>query len=104
VRLKLDAALRLELERRGLEVLAYQPQHLFQGSRRLPLVPEEKDHWSVSIFRVGVVRWADGAFIGRADGETPSDAIRAILGRGDLRGSISRLTVEIDRLSAVLRA
>lgn len=104
VRLNIDAALRSQLQARGLEVLAYQPLHLFQGSRKLPLVAEPQDGWSVSIFRVGVERWADGAFVGRADGNSPSEAIRAILGRGDLRGSMSRLAVEIDRLTEVLRA
>lgn len=104
MRLNIDAALRSQLQARGFEVFAYQPLSLFQGTRKLALVAEPTDPWSVTIFRKGVSRWADGAYVGRADGETPADAIRAILGRGDLKGSISRLTVELDRLSAVLRA
>lgn len=104
VRLNIDAKLRSELHARGLEVLAYQPQSLFQGSRKLALVAEPSDPWSVTVFRAGVVRWADGAYVGQAYGETPAAAIRVILGRGDLKGSIAALGAEIDRLVGVLRA
>lgn len=104
VRLNIDPALRSQLAARGLEVLAYQPQHLFQGSRKLALVAEATDRWSVSIFRKGIVRWADGAFVGQAYGDTPGEAIREIVGRGDLIGAVAALGAEIDRLVGVLRA
>lgn len=104
VRLNLEAKLRSELERRGLEVLAYQPQHLFQGSRKLDRVPQDGDPWSVHVFRKGIVRWADGAHVGQACADSPSEAIRTILGRGDLKGALAALAAEIDGLTAVLRA
>lgn len=97
---------RARLAARNAEAIGYQPISLFRRDppRKLDRVPRDDDPWRVTVRRIGMVSWQDGATIGHGEGATLDVAIDRALGPGDMLGSMARLGAEIDNLVVVLRA
>lgn len=99
---KLPPALRARLKAAGLTMVAHQPVRLFRTARRLALVPEACDPWSVTLYREGLGWSTDVA--GHAERDSLVEAVEAALGARGLRSALDRLARESDALTAVLRA
>jgi len=99
---RLSPLVRAKLKARELTIVAHQPVRLFRAARRLALVPEPSDPWSVTLYAPSSGWLVDP--VGYAERDTLEEAVLAALGGGDLLGAVRRLEREIEALTAVLRA